>query len=102
MAHKKLDVGDKVKVESLVGELVDFIQGCYAQGKEPRIEDFSPVSHDGEQRSNKLNQLLELTGVPRFCSAEVLYRLFAALDEQFEGERKLPPESIRRKPIICI
>jgi hypothetical protein len=97
MAHKKLDVGDKVKVESLVGELVDFIQGCYGQGKEPRIEDFSPVSRDGEQRSSQLNKLLELTGVPRFCSAEVLYRLFAALDEQFDGERKLPPESIRRK-----
>ena len=97
MTAKTLDTAHRKEIERLVAELVDFVQGCYAGGQEPRINDFSPVSAEAEQRSNTLDRLLELTGVPRLCSAEVLYRLFDAMDELFEGERKLPPESIRRK-----
>jgi len=97
MAQLKLTAAQRNEVEGLVGDLVEFIQGCYADGREPVITDFSPGSPEAERRSIQVDKLLALTGVPRFCSSEVLWRLFNVLDEQYPDERKLPPESIRRK-----
>ena len=97
MAQLKLTAEQRKEVEGLVGDLVEFIQGCYAAGREPVIEDFSPGSRDADGRSKQVDRLLALTGVPRFCSSEVLWRLFNVLDEQYPEDRKLPPESIRRK-----
>lgn len=97
MTSKTLDAAQRREVEQLIAELLDFVQARCAGGDEPRIEDFSPVSAEAQRRSESLDRLLELTDVPRLCSAEVLYRLFEALDALFEGERKVPPESIRRR-----
>lgn len=97
MTQVKLSTEQRKEIEGLVGELVEFIQGRYASGGEPVIADFSTSTADGQRRSMGVNRLLTLTGVPRFCSSELLWRLFNALDEQFPDDRKLPPESIRRK-----
>lgn len=97
MAQLKLSAEQRKQVEGLVAELVEFIQGCYVEGREPGIADFSPGSPESDRRSAQVDKLLALAEVPRFCSSEVLWRLFNALDEQFTEDRKLPPESIRRK-----
>ncbi len=92
-----LGAQEQREVVDLVAKLLEFIQNCYANGREPGIAEFTSAAGQGGDQSQALSRLLEVTGVPRLCSSELLLSLFEAIDNGVKDGGRVLPESIRRK-----